>query len=299
MIEKIPDFLYEKLLNEYGEDLTKSIIKGYKENRPTTFRVNTLKSNVNEIKNILDDLNVKYSSADFLDTAFILEEDYKLQDLDIYKDGKIYIQSLSSMIPALILDPKEKENILDMCAAPGGKTTQIACISENKAMVTACEKNRIRGERLKYNIEKQGATRTSVMFKDARYLDSYFSFDKILLDAPCSGSGTLNLSDNNSYKNFTLELVNRSKKTQIELLKKAIKMLKKGGELVYSTCSILKEENEEIINKVLEQDDLVVIPIEKDSLNKIETLPSNINGAVTIMPNKSYEGFFVVKLKKV
>ena len=186
MKENIPQFLRDMLLNEYGETLFKQIIDGYNTKRKTTFRVNTLKTTVVEIEEVLNSLKIKYLKCPWNESAFILETGYRLQDLDIYREGKIYLQSLSSMIPAIIVEPKEKENILDMAAAPGGKTTQMSAISRNKAMITACEKNKIRLKRLKYNLEKQGATKVSVMNKDARNLDNFFSFDKILLDAPCS-----------------------------------------------------------------------------------------------------------------
>ena len=103
--------------------------------------------------------------------------------LDIYKDGKIYLQSLSSMLPPIILEPQEGKDILDMAAAPGGKTTQMAALSNNKAHITACEMNNIRIEKLKYNVEKQGATCVYVMQKDSRQIDDFFSFDQILLDS--------------------------------------------------------------------------------------------------------------------
>ena len=117
----IPTFLNELLINEYGKDITNKILEGLTLNRPTTFRVNTLKSTVEEIQEKLDVLDIKYRKFESIDNAFILEEEYKVQDLNIYKDGKIYVQSLSSMLPPIILKPKEKENILDMCAAPGRK----------------------------------------------------------------------------------------------------------------------------------------------------------------------------------
>lgn len=123
----------------------------------------------------------------------------------------------------------------------------MAALSGNKAYITACERNKIRGEKLKYNLEKQGASMVNVMLEDAGNLSDFFSFDKILLDAPCSGSGT----DNVFKSNFTLDLVQKSKKTQERLLRKALKILKPGGEMVYSTCSILVKENEEVIEKVL------------------------------------------------
>lgn len=208
------------------------------------------------------------------------------------------MQSLSSMIPPLLVDPKEGESILDMCAAPGGKTTQMSNLSNNMAMITACEKNKIRAEKLKYNLEKQGANRVTLMIEDARRLNDFFSFDKILLDAPCSGSGTINLNDIKLKKYYTNELVERSIKTQKELLKKAAKILKKSGEIIYSTCSILKEENEDIVNEAVEKLGLEVVPIDIKNFAGIDFLPTKIEGTMCICPNNLYEGFFVAKLIK-
>ena len=218
--------------------------------------------------------------------------------LDIYEKGEIYMQSLSSMLPAIILDPKSDENILDMTAAPGGKTTQLVALSDGKACITACEKNKIRMQRMKFNIEKQGATRANIMNEDARKLDDFFSFDKILLDAPCSGSGTLNFNDKDLQTKFTKDLVNRSIKTQKELLQKAVKILKKGGELVYSTCSILKEENEKNLEQLIKNNKLELIPINKDLFAEIPLLPVTLEGTICVCPNELYEGFFVAKLRK-
>ena len=106
------------------------------------------------------------------------------------------------MIPAIILAPKEDENILDMCASPGGKTTQMACLSANNAFITACERNKIRAEKLKYNLQKQKANRVNLMIEDSRNLNDLFKFDKILLDAPCSGSGTENVLKNHTIYRF-------------------------------------------------------------------------------------------------
>ena len=213
--------------------------------------------------------------------------------MQIYENGDIYLQSLSSMLPPIVLKPNVGENILDMAAAPGGKTTQIATMTENKAFITACEKNKIRAERLKYNLKKQGATCVNIMTEDARQLSDYFSFDKILLDAPCSGSGTENVFDDR----FSKELIQRSCKTQETLLKKAINILKPGGEMIYSTCSILKRENEEILNKVLKKEKIEIVPIKISS--KLPVLPVKIEGTLCICPTELYEGFFVAKIKKI
>lgn len=300
MINNIPDFLYERLLKQYGEKLTESILKGYSTKRYVTLRVNTLKSNTEQIKDTLNSLNIKYKEVMWSREALILEEleEAEIRKLPIYENGEIYLQSLSSMLPVIVLAPKPNENILDMAAAPGGKTTQMASISQNKALITACEKNRIRAERLKYNIEKQGASRVNVLIEDARNLDNYFSFDKILLDAPCSGSGTINKNNQKLEKIFTEELINRSVKTQYELLRKAISILKSGHEMVYSTCSILEEENEKNIEKILKNSNIEIVPIDEKLFKGANLLPTKLKGTIIVAPNELYEGFFIAKLRK-
>ena len=196
------------------------------------------------------------------------------------------------------MEPKENTDILDMTAAPGGKTTQIAAISNNNANITACEMNNIRIEKLKYNIEKQGATSVVVLQADSRSLNDYFKFDQILLDAPCSGSGTIELNNERTLKNFTEKLVEKSTKSQLTLLRKALKILKTGHEMVYSTCSILQEENEDILDKVLKEFNIEIVPIEINGIEDIPILPTKIKGTLCVCPNKYYEGFFVAKIRK-
>lgn len=289
---QIPQFLKEKIEKEYGLEILNKIETGFIEEKPVTLRVNTIKSNAEKVKIELEKNNIEYEIVEWNKSAFIIKnvKEEEIRKLDIYNNGEIYLQSLSSMIPAIIIDPKERENILDMTAAPGGKTSQIAAIANNKVFLTACEKNKIRLDRLQYNMQKQGVKNINIMQEDSRKLSNYFSFDKILLDAPCSGSGTENVFNSN----FTEELIKRSCKTQEELLTKALSILKHGGEMVYSTCSILKEENEEILNKVLKKFKAQIVPIQIPK--EIPVLPTSIDGVVTICPTKLYEGFFVAKI---
>lgn len=295
----IPSFLIEKLKNQYGEELTNKILEGYNQKRKVTLRVNTIKANINEIQKILDNSNIVYTKVPWSDDALIIENvrEPEITKLTIYDEGKIYLQSLSSMLPPIILQPKENDDILDMAAAPGGKTTQIASIVNNKVRITACEMNNIRAEKLKYNIEKQGANCVYVMVTDSRKIDDFFSFDSILLDAPCSGSGTLNNNDNKIEKTFTPELIQKSSKTQAQLLKKAINILKQGKEMIYSTCSILQEENEDILASILKTGKVEIVPINVDKT--IPKLPTKIDGTLCVCPNEEYEGFFVAKIRKI
>ena len=293
-------FLEEKLEKQYGTKITKEIIEGYQTKRKTTLRINTIKSNIEEIKKELEKEKIEYETIKWSKEALIIKnaDEKTIQEMEIYKNGKIYLQSLSSMLPPIILEPKEGTDILDMAAAPGGKTTQIAAFTNNKAHITACEKNKIRAERLKYNVDKQGATCVFIMPKDSRFIDGFFSFDQILLDAPCSGSGTLDYNDANVEKYFTEQLIERSSKTQKTLLSKAIKLLKPGHEMVYSTCSILDCENEDVVASVIKNGNIEIVPINFEGMEELPILPTKISGTLCVKPTELYEGFFVAKIRK-
>lgn len=290
------EFLLELLIKDYGEELAQRILDGYREKK-TSLRVNTLKTSSDDIKIKLSEKGIKFSEVLWSKEALVIEncKEDEIRNLSFYKSGEIYLQSLSSMLPPIVLEPMQDENILDMAAAPGGKTTELAAISKNEANITACEKNKIRFDRLKYNLEKQGASRVNAIQQDARKLDSYFSFDKILLDSPCSGSGTMSAAS----KEFSLDLIKRSEKVQEELLKKACEIIKPGGEIVYSTCSILKRENEDAVNKVLKNKNFEIVPIDKKAFEGVPMLPSKIEGTICVAPTENYEGFFIAKIRKL
>lgn len=298
--EQIPEFLLNMLEKQYGIEISQKIIEGYTKKRKVTLRVNTLKTTPESIKTKLEKENIEVEEVAWSKEAFIIKNktEKEIEKLAIYENGEIYLQSLSSMLPPILLQLNPKETILDMTAAPGSKTTQIAAITNNQAQITACEMNNIRAERLKYNIEKQGVKCAYIMVTDSRKLNDMFSFDKILLDAPCSGSGTIQLDNLNLQKYFTEKLIKKSCESQLSLLKKAIKLLKPGKEMIYSTCSILSCENEEILNKALKGTNASIVPIKLEKFKDIPTLSTTIEGTLCVCPNEYYEGFFVAKIKK-
>lgn len=229
-----------------------------------TFRYNRLKTTKEKVKDFLNKENILFTEHPDFPDAFIV--DYNIEDTEIYKNGEIYCQSLSSMKPVYVLDPKPGEDILDMCAAPGSKTTMIQSICNNKCNLTAVELYKDRFEKLKYNCDLQGA---NVFCKNINALDllDALKFTKILLDAPCTGTGT----DKGDIK-----VLNKTVEIQKKLIKKAKKLLNHGGILVYSTCSVLKEENEDNVDFAIKQGFKLIesIKIDKDDL---------------------FEGFFIAK----
>ena len=179
-----------------------------------------------------------------------------------------------------------------------GKTTQMAALSGGKALITACEKNAIRADRLQFNLTRQGARAVNIMRQDARLLDSLFKFDKILLDAPCSGSGTLLLEDGEPQRRMTADWLEKTAKTQKVLLQKALSLLPKKHEMVYSTCSVLQMENEDIVQSAVSMGICEVVPIEHPFLTDVPLLPTKVDGVVCVKPDERFEGFFVAKLRR-
>ena len=291
---EIPSFLLEDLQKQYGSAAEK-IVAGYTCERPVTLRINTLKSNSDEVQTEFHRLGISFDGVDWYKDALILKDvrEDTVRQTELYREGKIYLQSLSSMLPPLYLTPQAEENLLDMTAAPGGKTTQLFALSGGKALITACEKDKIRFDRLSYNVRVQGAGRVNLLNEDALKLNDFLRFDKILLDAPCSGSGTLSPF---TPMKISEKLIQNCAALQEKLLLKGIKLLKKGGTLLYSTCSVLGRENDEVIKRVIGHEGVRLEAISPLS-DKIPVLAS-LAGTLCVAPNEYFEGFFLAKLVK-
>lgn len=293
------ELLIEKIHQHYDDQTCEIILSGLREKRVVSLRVNTLKKTKDEIKHDLDHAHIMYHDVSWYEDALIVEtKESVIEELEMFKQGWIYLQSLSSMIPALLMDVKPKHTILDMAAAPGGKTTLLAALTQDQASITAIEANPIRAEKLKFNLSRQGVKQASVMVKDARLLDPYFIFDRILLDAPCSGSGTILADDPKSYAFFSQKLIDKSVETQKALIKKAVELLKVGETMIYSTCSILPDENEDVIKSILKLGLVEVVPIVDEEWHNIPQLSPQIHGTLLIPPSQLFEGFYIAKLRK-
>lgn len=353
-LQALPAFFEAELRNTYGTQADR-ILKGFTHARPTTLRANTLRATKDQVADELTAHGFAWQNVPWYKDAFVLEDEpssrmthgandtggtnadtasrtsefanaqppseqsfrQSFWDSPLIKQGLVYVQSLSSMLPPLFLRLAGGLDVLDMCAAPGGKTTQIAALGQSAAKqgalgqntpaqgslhITACEQNAIRADKLSFNLRKQGAENVVIMRQDARRLDSFFSFDRILLDAPCSGSGTINRYDPKLGKRFSEALVNDSCKKQAALLSKALEIVKPGGVVLYSTCSVLKQENEAIVSAALKKAAkkgayaIDALPTEKLEQQGVPLLPSAIEGAITICPTALYEGFFMCRI---
>ncbi len=303
--DSLPAFFEPLLAKQYDSAEVSRIVEGCFSRRASTLRANAILSNREEVARALDEAGIAWHGVSWYSDAFVVEDagERKLWDLPAYDEGKLYLQSLSSMLPPLVLGAAPGLDILDMCAAPGGKTTQLAALGGKGAHITACEMHAPRAEKLEFNLRKQGASNVVVMRTDARRLDEFFRFDRILVDAPCSGSGTLRARDPKMPARFTEKLIDKSVKAQRALLGKALSLLKPGGKLVYSTCSVLACENEDIVSACLKEaakrGSFEIEPIELLGIEELPLLPTKIEGTLCVCPTDLYEGFFVSSIKRI
>ena len=301
---KLPKNFVDNLYENYTPLTVDKILGGMAEQRKTTLRVNTLKTSVQYIMNILKENAIKFDKVSWYNEALILKNatEKEVQKLDIYENGYIYLQSLSSMIPPVVLKPKQGEKVLDLTAAPGSKTTQLAAIMNNNGYILANELDALRCERLRYNVNKQGADIVEIINGRGEIIGKKYEnyFDRVLLDAPCSGEGRFIATDAKTYMNWSIKTVKELSKLQKKLLKSAYMSLKNGGELVYSTCTLNKEENENILEWAISELSLKLLNIDLQINGSINAISENseIKKAIRILPSKDNEGFFIARLKK-
>ncbi len=237
--------------------------------------VNSLKTKPEELASRLAPKGWKLTPL-FHENAFGLEGIERPGGSDEFRDGLFNLQEKSSMLPAIILNPQEKNFVLDACAAPGNKTLQLSCLMHGKGKIVAADKSVQRHRSLAFNIKKFGMKNVIAQRQDVLTAKKKEVFDKILLDAPCSSEGLVR-KDFDALKNWSPALVLEKSALQKRLFEKCLQLLKRGGELVYSTCSLSPEENEEVVGEFL-------------AAGKIEMLKAHIEGFKTRQGLVEYNG---------
>jgi len=310
-IQILPNNFLQKLRKLYP-DRYEEILDTFLQKKITTFRINYLKTDLVTLREKLFRNRIKFKELDYPKGSFLCYSPLaQLQNTDIYQEGFIYVQNASSMIPVLVLSPANNEKILDLCAAPGAKTTQIISLAP-EARVIAIEKARIRYYKLLTNIKVQGAGNlVKVYLMDGMWVRKKFPeyFDKILVDAPCSTEGRFYINNPRTYKYWKDKKVKEMMHKQKKLLGAAFFALKEKGELVYSTCTFSPEENEGVIdwflNKFKDKVQILPIDIPLDNVGPAflkwqdKRYSKDLKNTRRILPNEFMEGFFIAKLKKI
>jgi NOL1/NOP2/sun family putative RNA methylase len=307
----LPPEAVAMLADQYEPKQLDAVLAGFMCKRPVTLRVNRLKTDVRQVMESLRRANIKFDRVLWYEDALVLkgQREKDLENLTLYREGHIYLQSLSSMLPPLVLRPAPGGKVLDLTAAPGGKATQLAALMDNQGFVLANEINQVRAQRLKFNVERQGATCVTVRVGDGKWLESEYHgyFDAVLLDAPCSGVGLFALGQPQTYRGWSRRRVNQLVKEQRKLLETAFWALRPGGALVYSTCTLTREENEANVEWVLkrypktvclEPVNFTLTGAENKQRFTFTTVPNSTGRTLTLLPGTLYEGFFVARFHK-
>lgn len=313
MNTELPKLLEERLQKIFSKDELKIAHEWFSlEKRPVFFRVNLMKSSAWEIQDELEKHNVQYEKHLSLPYCYFLKNGIErdLWNLEIYKQGKIYIQSFSSQIPVHFMDLKGWMNALDLTSAPWGKTSQISERVWKYWKVVACEFSTIRREKMQYNLKKLWCDNVEVVWIDALELPQKYpeeSFDVILFDAPCSGEWSLSLAHQKFLNDWDIKYIRKNYERQKNIIEKNISLLRKWWVFVYSTCTLAPEENEGIVHYILcNFPELEIQKIDFDYQYKKTPLRSfekyiyknDVQKAMRIIPNTESEWFFVAKFKK-
>lgn len=296
ILHSFPDWIVEMWIEQLGETETEQLCQWFNQSPTIDLRINPLKSAIAEIETAFKSQNISVSRIPHLPQALRLNgSSGAIQNLPGYSEGWWTIQDSSAQLVTHLLDPQPGETIIDVCAAPGGKTTHIAELIEDKGTVYACDKTANRLKRLTENADRLQMRSIEIHTGDSRQFPEFINLaDRVLLDAPCSGLGTLHRRADARW-HHTPENIQAQSQLQSELLANAANFVKSGGVLVYATCTIHPLENETVIQSFLANNPHW--QIEPPTID-LPVQPSP-EGWVKVWPHRhKMDGFFMVRLKR-
>lgn len=285
------------LIKQYGENVAKKIMSGLNTIPKVSIRVNELNSDYDEVYEKLEEMEYEISEGVICPEAINIKGGKSIENNPLFKEGKITVQDESAMLVAPLLDLKEGMTVVDLCSAPGGKTTHIAEILGNTGKVLAFDLHESKLGLIKENCERLGITNVTTFAQDATKLNAELvaSTDRVLIDVPCSGIGIIRKKPEikwNKKRNDLREII----PVQREIMNNAWQYLKQGGVMIYSTCTLNKEENEENIEWFLNNHE--DCEVKRIFVGKQDNLVYSREGLLTVMPNENMDGFFIAKLEK-
>ncbi|MEM7100727.1 MAG: RsmB/NOP family class I SAM-dependent RNA methyltransferase [Pseudomonadota bacterium] len=250
----------------------------------------------------------EYAKVPGFTDLFVAPEEDQLTYSQAATDGHIYFQNASSLFAARLVEAQESDEILDLAAAPGGKTIAMAAAMRNGGRLAAVEPVKGRFHRLKSNVERCGVTNVQFYQRDGRGVGRATGprFDAVLLDAPCSSESHMRWDDSSTYAQWSPRKVKECQRKQKGLIQSAYAALKPGGRLIYCTCSFSLEENEMVVTYLLERTDAQLLPIEKEQEHFLDgitqrgrkALPQSLKSTLRILPHGVWDGFYLAQVKK-
>ena len=282
----MPEWIVKKFCDEYGEEETANICQNLNLRPNISVRINRLKGKMDlGEKGILEDFRTITGTKNITKTKEYIE-------------GNITIQDEAAGLSSFVLAPKEGEIVLDACSAPGGKSTYLAELMHNKGKIVAWDIYEERLKQVEQNAKRLGIDIIQTEVHDATKLKEEYveKFDKILLDVPCLGLGVIRRKPDIKW-NRQEEDIKEISDIQFNILKTCSKYLKRNGTLVYSTCSMLKEENDAIIEKFIKEENFETVNIEEQIPNEFSEITTK--DMVQFLPSQKHDGFFITMLKKI
>lgn len=290
-------WMIKTFIKDFGKEFTEDLLEANNEKPNLYIRVNTLKITREKLMKEFDKISIKSYKVNDIEEALRVENLKNIENNDLFKKGFFTIQDISSMIVGKVMNPNKNSRVLDLCSAPGGKTTHIATLMENTGEVVSRDIFDHKLKLIKNSVDRLGLTNVKIEKSDASIIDKNIieNFDYVLCDVPCSGLGIIKRKPEIKYK--SKEEIKDLPKLQYDILENASKYLKVGGVLIYSTCTILDSENISNVYKFLENNK----NFELSKINEVNVdLENQENGYLKIYPNiHNMDGFFIAKLKKV
>lgn len=286
------------IYKQYGEENGRKILQGLNQTPKVTVRVNASKADFDEVYDRLEEMEYDVEEGYVCPEAVIIKGGRSIENNELFNEGLITVQDESAMLVAPVLDVENGDTVLDLCAAPGGKTTHIAELLEGTGKVLAFDLHENKLSLIKENVERLGLSNVEVEVMDATKINSKYisASDKVLIDVPCSGIGIIRKKPEIKW-NKTRKSLKDLVPTQREIMENAWAYLKNGGTMVYSTCTLNKEENEENVAWFLNKHKDA--KIEKIFLGNKDNLLYNEDGSLTILPNEYMDGFYIAKIRKM
>ena len=294
-----PDAIADMLVQEHGLENAGELMRALNENAPLTVRVNTLKTDMQKLKQILLEEGITAKECD-VDNMLMLEGVSDIATLDSYKDGLFTPQGIGSYFASYILSPKKGECVIDVCAAPGGKSTHIAEIMENDGVIHSFDIHTHRARLIENSAKRLGIDIIKTKVADSsQFMSEYDNMaDCVLADVVCSGLGVIRKKPDIKWS-FDIDKLGELTDLQYKILSSASRYVKKGGSLVYSTCTITKQENMDVIEQFLKENtEFALCPFD-EILPKKYVKPSAKEGYIQFYPHTDgVDGFFICKMKR-
>ena len=297
----VPEWLVEKIIGDYGMDAAKNMFSSLYENvGATSIRVNNSKISTEECVKLLEKEGIHVEKAAYVNNALEISGYDSLGFMDSFLDGYFQVQDVSSMLVGLAADPKEGDSVIDVCAAPGGKSIHVADLLKGSGHVESRDLTDYKVSLIEENIDRCGFTNITAKKADATVLDenAFETADIVIADLPCSGLGVLKKKSDIKYR-MTKDQIEELVQLQRTILKNAVTYVKSGGTLIYSTCTVAKEENDQQVDWILENLPLQLVSLE-GCIDEELLKNTDREGCLQLLPGREKtDGFFLAKFRKV